>query len=163
MERIGNPKNLPTVLTCYSSYELSKFVGEGHKVVVLPISENPVFRTNNLLLRHRETSVFLAVPSRQISRQYDLEVREYSEDEWELIYEGTKYWRPRKPNDGWGAYVLPKEIQDGQRVYVADVLEDIVATYFHQAALPAEDGEGIWDGSKITIDMKPYDKIIMIG
>ncbi len=163
MEKIGNPKTLPIVLTCYTAYELNKFVDEGHKVVVLPIRKNPVFQQNNLLLRNRETSFFMVLPSRRMTRQYDLQVEEYSEDEWELICEGTKYWRPRKPNDGWGAYVLPKEIQDGQRVYVADVLEDIVATYFHGAALPAEDGEGVWDGSKITIDMKPYDKIMIIG
>ena len=163
MYNIGNSNNLPEVLTCYSAFELNKFVSAGHKTVVEPIKRNRTLREKNLILRNKKTFEHVATDSRQILHQYTGKASEYSEEEWELIYKGTAYRRPRKQNDGWGAYILPKGIEDGQRVYVADLLEDIVATYFHGFPVAAEDGEGIWDGSNITIDMKPYDEIVIIG
>ena len=51
-------------------------------------------------------------------------------------------------------YLVPKDARGGERFYVEDVIDDIVAERFWDGIYRAQDGVGIWNGHSIEIDTK---------
>ena len=160
--RLNNNSGLPVVKTCYKAHELNQAIQEGHKVCVLQIKESPELKLKGLLLRNRTSGVYSLVSDRTMFVQYS-NVVEYPEDDWETIHEVNGYARNRPASEGWGAYILPLGVQPGDRVYIEDLIEDIVAQSFWYSVGPAVDGEGIWNGTTLEIDHKMYRRFTLIG
>lgn len=162
--KIENTNNLPQVLTVYSAHQINYYRAKGHEAYVVPIRKSSMFMHRNLLLENRVTGDLIETTGRTVhTLQYGGRTDHYPRKEWKLIKRSTAYLRERRhPNRGWGAYVLPINVQEGDRVYISDLIEDVIATDFW-GPIPADDGEGIWDGKKICLDMKPYSKIHLVG
>ena len=60
-------------------------------------------------------------------------------------------------------YLVPKDAREGERFYVEDVIDDIVAERFWDGIYRAQDGVGIWNGHNIEIDTKLYVRVFMVG
>lgn len=159
---LGNPKELPIVKTCYDLYTLNEAIKGGHQTCIIKISQNPELRLSGILLRNKTTGEYMLVKERRMYVQYG-RIKEYSVEEWETIHEVRGYARTRPANEGWGAYILPLGVEPGGRVYVEDLLEDLVAFEFWYSVGAAVDGEGIWDGCSITIDRTLYRRFERIG
>ena len=56
-----------------------------------------------------------------------------------------------------------KTIKLGDRVYIEDLIEDIVAGAFWGSVSPAVDAEAIWNGSTLQIDHSAFDRFEKIG
>lgn len=152
---LGNPKDLPVVKTCYELNKLNEAIKDGHQTCVVKVIENPELYLSGLLLRNKSSGEYTLVHKRRIYVQYR-GIKEYSVEEWETIHEVSGYARTRPAHEGWGAYILPLGVKPHDRVYVEDLLEDIVAFGFWYSVGAAVDGEGIWDGSSIAIDRTLY-------
>jgi hypothetical protein len=59
--------------------------------------------------------------------------------------------------------LVPKDAKEGERFYIEDVIDDIVAERFWGSIIRAKDGVGIWNGRNLEIDTKMYDKVFMVG
>ncbi len=160
--KVGNPNNLIEVETCYDLRRLNKAIEAGQPYSIVQIKKNPDLERQNLLLKHRTTDKVVLVESRTVFAQHQGRI-EYTHEEWEEIGVVKGYARTRERHEGWGAYILPSYIRPDDRVYIADLIEDIVATTFWSNVYPATDGEGTWDGERIRVDMKPYQRLTMIG
>lgn len=159
---LGNPKELPVVTTCYDLYTLNKAIKGGHQACIIKITDNRELRLSGLLLRNKASGEYTLVKERRMYVQHG-RIKEYSAEEWEAIHEVRGYARTRPAHEGWGAYILPHGVKPGDRVYVEDLLEDLVAFGFWYSVGAAVDGEGIWDGSSITIDRTLYQRFERIG
>ena len=159
--KVGNPNNLIEVETCYDLRRLNQAIKAGQPYSIVPVKKNPDLEQKSLLLRHKATSELVLVGDRiEFTRRGEIE---YTHEEWEEIGVVKGYERTRERHEGWGAYILPSYIRPDDRVYIADLIEDIVATRFWSRVYHAVDGEGIWDGKCIRLDMRPYQRLTMVG
>ena len=56
----------------------------------------------------------------------------------------------------FAAYLVPRELENGQRVWLDDVIEDIVAVYGNQGYHPRlESCEAIWQNGDFEIQFDP--------
>jgi hypothetical protein len=159
---LGNQDNLPVVTTCYSIYEFNEAVKNGHQTCIMKITDNEKLRLKGILLRNKTSGEYIVVKERRMYVQYG-RIQEYPVDEWEAIYDVSGYARTRPAHEGWGAYILPHGVKPGDRLYIEDLLEDLVAFEFWYSVGAAVDGEGIWTGSTIEIDEKLYRRFERIG
>lgn len=159
---LTNFNRLPVVKTCYATDELNEAVQIGHQVCVLQIKESRDLKLKGLLLRNRQSGEYRLVSDRTMFVQYG-NVIEYPDEEWETIHEVKGYARNRPASQGWGAYILPLGIRSGDRVYIEDLIEDIVADSFWYSVHPAVDAEGVWNGTSIDIDRSVYKRFMRIG
>ena len=163
---IGNENNLRVVRTIreknYHKYSLSAEDRNKNYLITKTIKPNKDFFSSMLLLQNHRTGEIKHATSRRMFVQYGEEIN-YPEDEWEKllayeIYQGSK-------NDlyTWAMYLVPKHAEEGERFYIEDVIDDIVAERFWGSVIRAKDGVGIWNGSNLEIDTKMYDKVFMVG
>lgn len=162
--KIENGNKLPVVLTVYKSQHVNIYREKGHKSYVVPIRNWWILRGSELLLENRKTGELIETRGRVVRyfSRLGFITERYPIKDWKLIKKTAinPRWN-RKPNRGWGAYILPLDVQKGDQVYVADLIENIRPITYRKRY--ADDGEGVWDGKKILIDMESYNKIRLIG
>ena len=117
----------------------------------------------SLLLKNKDTGEIIQVSGWRVNRQYALPPLVYSEKEWELVYQVNDYARVRKNEQNWGAYILPERVGIGERLYIADLIEDVMANAFWGTVWYAADGIAEWNGTDLIIDLHEYDRFQMIG
>jgi len=161
--KLGNVNFLPVVETTYNTTYLNKARENGYIILIIKRSLNPNLTLKSLLLKNRRTGEYITISSRHVNVQYGGPPVKYPEDEWELIQEIEGYARDRSFEQNWGAYIIPKTIKLGDRVYIEDLIEDIVAGAFWGSVSPAVDAEAIWNGSTLEIDHSVYDRFVKIG
>lgn len=161
--KLGNVNFLPVVETTYNTTYLNKARQNGYTVLIIKRSLNPNLTLKSLLLKNRQTAEHINVSSRHVNVQYGRPPIKYPEDEWELIQEIEGYARDRSFEQNSGAYLIPKIINVGDRVYIEDLIEDIVAGAFWGSVSLAVDAEAIWNGSTLEIEHSAYDRFERIG
>ena len=161
-DKLENTKGLPVVRTVFTPHQLNEAIEEGYKTIVVKRELNPRLELESMILRNIHTGEYIQTTSRLQRVQYGKTI-EYPEDEWELVHIETGYARPSSQIKNWGAYVLPKEIKVGDRVYIEELIEDLVASAFWYSVSPAADAEAIWNGECLEIDHAPYDRFHRIG
>ena len=159
---LGNENHLPEIETTYDFKRLDRANKEGLHYLIIPIVKNPELVLTSILLRNKDTGKHTTVESRKVFAQYG-RILEYPETEWDLLHKVSGYARNRNQTQDWGAYVLPRILSKGERVYIPSLIEDVVAARFWGAVYPANDAEAVWTGTELEIDHSAYDKFIMIG
>ena len=159
-------KNLRTVKTIreknYDKNYISAADIKSYHIITKKVEPNEDFFSIRMLLKNYKTGELKEVTDRQMFVQYGEHVN-YSEGEWEELlsfkrYQGSKYYLYT-----WAMYLVPKDAKEGERFYIEDVIDDIVAERFWGGIYRAEDGIGIWNGKDIEIDRKLYDRVFMVG
>lgn len=159
---VGNSKNLPVVKSCFDTRSLNMAIEAGHQTCIVQVEINPKLKLSGLLLKNKATGVFEVVSSRNMQAQYTRTI-EYTYEEWQTVAEVSGYARNRRATSGWGAYIIPIGVQVGERVYIEDLIEDVVASGFWHSVGAAADAEAIWTGQALEIDHSVYRKFERIG
>ena len=146
----------------YNKYSLSAEDRNKNYLITKTIEPNEDFFSRMMLLKNHRTGELKEVKDRNMFVQYGEHIND-SEDEWEelltyRIYQGSKHYLYT-----WAMYLVPKDAREGERFYVEDVIDDIVAERFWDGIYRAQDGVGIWNGHNIEIDTKLYDRVFMVG
>ena len=166
IDNLVKGQNLRTVKTLrekdYNKYSLSAEDRNKYYLITKTIEPNEEFFSRMMLLKNYRTGELKKVKDRNMFVQYGENIN-YSEDEWEelltyRIYQGSKRYLYT-----WAMYLVPKDAIEGERFYVEDVIDDIVAERFWDGIYRAQDGVGIWNGHSIEIDTKMYDRVFMVG
>lgn len=162
MRRLKNRNDLRQVDTIRDVEQLNAAISENMTVIIRIRERNPALEMRSLFLRHRLHSIYEKVPSRVVFQQYGRGKKEYTEADWELVSEIVTYARPSRHDAGWGAYILPANAQIGERFFIPDLIEDLLATEFWYAKKAAEEAEAIWNGEDLIIDHNSY-KYELVG
>ena len=157
---IGNTKNLSVVKTVRNLNELTSQISKSNHIIFQRVTRNPSFETERMLLRSLADLTIVDVPSRSFYIRDGLQ--EYSEDQWELVH-FFKSYSGNNLDEGWVAYLVPKDAEVGERFYIEEVIEDIVAEIFWGTAIPANDGEAFWNGKGLDLDTTVYDESFVVG
>lgn len=70
---------------------------------------------------------------------------------WKRVIEPTSYYPYAFPAP-FAAYLLPPDLQHGERVWLADVIEDLVGTTWNGNASRLPSCEAVWDGTDFQLD-----------
>jgi hypothetical protein len=81
----------------------------------------------------------------------------------ELLHQFKRYARERKNTVVWGAYIIPKDVNVGERLQISDPLEDIFLQDFWDAKIYSTEIVAIWDGERLVIDPYSLHYMAMIG
>lgn len=84
-------------------------------------------------------------------------------DEYETIIDWSFYY-PYHFESPYAAYLIPEDIEIGEKVFLDDLIEDIVAGSWNQGnAWRLEYTEAIWDGKDFKIAKDLSEPIRIIG
>lgn len=162
MSFFANKNELRIVQTIYNVSDLNAATRNGLLTLVKNIEPNANLYYRELLLKNFETGEYVTVPSRQFAVQYG-KTKTFPENEWQLITSYTKYARPKRLSQKWAAYVLPEKPKLGERLFIEDIIEDILADRFWYKTIIAQSGEAVWNGADLEIDMEPIKRFHLIG
>ena len=85
--------------------------------------------------------------------EWVFEIEKNNDHEY-LIY--WSYYYPYSFKSPFAAYILPKDIEPGERVFLEDLIEDLVGTKWNQGdTYRLESYEAIWTGSDLEIQYNP--------
>jgi len=124
-------------------------------------AKNPDLRFNELILRHRISGQFVSVPDRMVFQQYDKSPTYYEEDEWLLIEEVKGYARPSPHLSSWGFYILPEDAGIGEKFFIPELIEDLLATEFWGTKIAAETAVATWTGEDLVIEPSSYRRVLI--
>ena len=156
------PTPMRAVKTVYDLTKLNKAIKSGAKYEVHPLKNNQKLFTTQLLLRNIATGEIVEVPSRSHATR-QLGMTFYPEAEWELLHQFKRYARERKNTVVWGAYIIPKDVAVGERLLIADLLEDILLQEFWDWKIFAEEITATWDGERLVLDRDSLHYNALVG
>ena len=79
----------------------------------------------------------------------------YNSDKYKLVIDWTYYY-PHNFKSPYAAYLIPKSLIKGQRVFIEDLIDDFVGGTWNQGNVyRLECCEAIWDGENLCIQYDP--------
>lgn len=77
------------------------------------------------------------------------------DEAWKLVIDWTDYYPYHFP-EPFAAYLIPPDIQPGERVWVKDLIEDFAGIIWNQGDISRLDScEAVWDGQDLKIQYDP--------
>jgi len=74
------------------------------------------------------------------------------ESDWETVVDFTWFY-PHNWERPYAAYLLPKDLEVGERVWIEDLIEDLVGGKWNQGDEWRLNGcEAVWDGTNLVAD-----------
>lgn len=70
---------------------------------------------------------------------------------WKRVIEPTFYY-PHAFPEPFAAYLLPPDLQPGERVWLKDLIEDFVARRWNANGFRLASWEAVWDGTDLIVD-----------
>jgi len=83
--------------------------------------------------------------------------------EFEMVLDWTFYY-PHYFKSPFAAYLIPSDIQIGERVYINDLIEDIVGGSWNQGdTYRLTSSEAVWDGTDLLIEFDNLKGFTIVG
>ncbi|MCE9610916.1 MAG: hypothetical protein K8R23_12040 [Chthoniobacter sp.] len=150
---INNPKNLRVVKTARTAQAINAAAKEGFRPLVKAVIPSPDVHCMIAVFQHRETG--------EVKLSGDC--RWGPGAEYDLVVPYTVYYPYRFP-EPFAAYLLTPDLAEGERVWLDDVIKDIVAVYGNQEWHPRlEACEAIWINGDFVIDFDSSKAPRLIG
>ncbi len=142
MKKNRTPDNQCRVIkTARDIDTINEAVKKGNKIVVKKVHPSVVIRTKFAIVRDNKTG--------EIRRLTDF--RNMDEDRYEMLLDWTKYYPYHFPAP-FAAYVVPPDIKIGEKVWLEDLIEDLIGKYWNQGdTFRLDSCEAIWNGSDFEI------------
>lgn len=82
---------------------------------------------------------------------------------WKEVVKPTAYYPYHFP-EPFAAYLIPPDLQPGERVWVEDLIEDLIGTTWNSNNSRLPSSEAVWDGTHLKIDYAPdRDRSFVVG
>ena len=149
-----NPNKLRVIKTARTLEAINEAAENGLWPVVLPVKPSKDIHFQLAVYQHKETG--------KINTSGDC--RNFFDDDLECVIPYETFYPYQFPAP-FAAYLVPSDLSLGEKVWLEDVIEDVVAMWGNQGYHPRlESGEAIWDGSTFKVLFDPdTDAPVMIG
>ena len=145
---------LRIVKTLRSKEEIEDAVNSGHNVLKQKVKPSKAIRVTDIHIKDKETGKIDIKPY-----NYHALPRDY--DRYEVVEKRTYY--PYDFPSKVAAYVLPDDLEVGERVIIEDLIEDIVGASHAWGNYRLASAEAVWNGEKFVVDCDSYDLEITMG
>lgn len=141
----NNPNNLRVVHTARTMETINAAAKEGYRPLVKAVTPSPEIHEMVAVYQHRETGEI----------QLCGDCRIMPGEEYERVLPFRTYYPYHFPAP-FAAYLLPPDLAEGERVWLEDIIEDIVAVYGNQGWHPRlEASEATWTKGDFKIHFDP--------
>lgn len=148
--RNENPEGLRVIKTARDEQSINKAVAEGFFPLVKPVLPSKEIRSKYSVLQNPETG--------EIKVTGDYRHKRFSSDtdsKFASVIDFTFYYPHSFPSP-FAAYLLPPDLAVGERVYLEDLIEDLVGSSWNQGdQYRLESCAAIWNGEDFDIQYQP--------
>jgi hypothetical protein len=150
----NNPMGLRVIKTARTLDAINASAEEGFRPLLMAVEPSKKIHSMVAVYQHRETG--------QIKLTGDS--RWELSDDYECAISFRNYY-PYSFPEPYAAYLVPPGLKEGERVWLEDIIEDIVAVFGNQGWHPRlESCEAIWSGSQFKVQFDPKkDALRLIG
>lgn len=140
-----NPKNLRVISTARTADAINAAAKEGFWPLVKPVNPSPEIHEMVAVYQHQKTGELLL--------SGDCRLR--PGEEFKLVIPHRRYYQYSFP-EPFAAYLLPPDLQEGEHVWLDDIIEDIVAVFGNQGWHPRLVAyEAIWKNGSFVVQFNP--------
>lgn len=139
--RNKNPKGLRVIKTARDEKSINKAVKNGFRPIVIKVEPSPEIRSKFSVIQNKKTGEIETIG----------DYRALNNEEFETVIDWTFYY-PYSFKSPFAAYLIPKDIKVGERVYVEDLIEDYIGASWNQGdTYRLESCEAICNGENLEI------------
>ncbi|MDB5288426.1 MAG: hypothetical protein JWR05_3375 [Mucilaginibacter sp.] len=157
-----NDQNLRIIATARSEKAINDAVLQGFWPLVKPVIPSPEIKSKYAVLQDKVTG--------KVSVIHDFRAKGYSilgDDEQsptKTVINFTSYY-PHHFESPFAAYLIPKDLEVNETVFIEDLIEDIVGGRWNQGdTYRLENCMAVWDGKDFIISHNPSQNVFeMIG
>jgi len=153
-EDIIKKASLRRIKTLRTEEEIDEAIKAGYKVLKQKVKPSKSIRVTDLHIRDKQTGKIEVKP-------YSYHALPHDYDRYEVVEQRTYY--PYTFPSKVAAYLLPDDLQVGERVILEDLIEDIVGESHAWGTYRLDSVEAIWNGKKFEVDCKSYNVHITMG
>ncbi|TFV94479.1 hypothetical protein E4S40_10685 [Algoriphagus kandeliae] len=119
------------------------------------VSPSPEIKSKFKVFQHKLTHEIIIVHDYRSERLFK---------DYNVVIEWTDYY-PYTQLNPFAAYLIPHDLEIGERVFISDVIEDLVGSRWNQGdVFRLETCEAIWTGNDLLLDYKyPGDNYTIYG
>lgn len=137
--------DLRIIKTARTMETINEAARQGFRPLIKKVEPSPEIHYMVAVFQHRRTG--------EIELSGDC--REVFGEEYEMVVPYQTYYPYQFPSP-FAAYLLPKDLIEGERVWIEDVIEDIIAVFGNQCYQPRlESCEAIWKDGDFEILFDP--------
>src|SRR4051794_20008461 len=118
-DRNKNSNELPVIKTARNKDSINKAAKNGYRPLIKKVEPTDKIRSKYSVIQNKKTGEI------EIIGDYRMGFRMDKESEFETVIEWTYYY-PHNFNSPFAAYLLPKDIKIGERVFIEDLIEDFI-------------------------------------
>jgi hypothetical protein len=144
--RSKNPQSLRVIKTARDEESINQGVKKGFKPLIKKVEPSKEIQSKFSVAQNRKTGEITVIGD------YRSGLRD---DEYEMVI-GWTYYYPYNFKSPFAAYLIPKDIAIGERVFIEDLIEDYVGASWNQGdRYRLESCEAIWNGLGLEIQYDP--------
>jgi hypothetical protein len=150
-----NPEGLRVIRTARDEASINEGARCGFFPLVKPVQPSPEIRSKYAVVQNQVTGEI------QVSGDYRWRGRM---EEGEVVIDFTFYYPHSFPSP-FAAYLIPRDLQVGERVYLEDLIEDVVGGSWNQGdTYRLASCIAVWNGRDFELQYDPEtDRDVMIG
>lgn len=149
-----NKNNLRVIKTARSMIRINLAVLFGYKPIVKAVKPDENRESKFTIYKNKKTGYFF-----KLIGDYRFGSM-YNKNEYEQVVYWTFYSSPRHTRP-YAAYLIPKDIKIGERVFVKDLIENFVGQTWNQGnSWRLKSCEAIWNGEELEIQFNPEKDVV---
>ena len=155
---LKNAKDLLLIQTARTMESINEAVTRGFKPLMKKVIPGRGVGSKYAVLQHKKSGKI------EVIGDYRMLYRLEGVKEYEMVIDWTYYYPYTFPSP-YAAYLLPKRLAKGERVFLEDLIEDIVGSRWNQGSgYRLESAEAIWNGTDFEVQFNPEtDREYLIG
>ena len=144
-ERNKNAQGLSIIKTARDKDSINKAAKSGFKPLVKKVEPSDKIRSKYSVVQNKKTGEI------KIVGDYRDGFFEDDNNDFETVIDWTFYY-PHSFKSLFAAYLIPKDIKIGERVFIEDLIEDYIGESWNQGdTYRLESCEAIWNGTDLVI------------
>lgn len=148
-EKNKNSNELRVIKTARDKESINQAAKNGYRPLIKKIEPSDKIRSKYSVIQNKQTGEI------EIIGDYRMGVRMNKEIPFETVIDWTYYY-PHTFNSPFAAYLIPKDIKTGERVFIEDLIEDYIGARWNQGdTYRLESCEAIWNGTDLEIQYDP--------
>lgn len=156
MSLFPNDKNLRVIKTARTEKEINDAVKEGYFPLLKKVERDEKIYSRLSVYQNRVTGEIVTFSDLRFLYRNEEKLKDYDE-----IF-SFHYYPYNFPNP-YAAYLIPKDIAEGEKVYLDDVIEDFIGSS-HWGAYRLDKHEAVWNGKDIEVSFnEETDTLHFIG
>jgi hypothetical protein len=151
--RSKNEDGLRIIYTARSKWAINRAIKKGFIPIIKKVEPSKKIHSKFSIIRSKITGEIDVINDFRLS----------DNSEYETIIDWTTYY-PHYFKSPFAAYLIPSDIQIGERVFIKDLIEDIVGGSWNQGDnYRLSSSAAVWDGSKLLIEFDSQKGFNIVG